>query len=74
MIDKEKWTISDDRGRITLSAGSEHSGVQIELLKGRRAIYVYGYYDHIVGIPGAVLELDDLIAMFPPKPNKRQPK
>lgn len=44
-----------------IDVGSAASGITVEYIKRRRAIYLHGHYDHFVGIEGVEIALGDFL-------------
>jgi len=42
-----------------IQLGDERSGIQVEYIKRRKALYLFGWYDHCVGIEGGEIALLD---------------
>ncbi len=73
---KRQWLVKEDRThQITLQCGNASSGIFIEIHKRRRSLCISGRYDHLVGIQGGEISLEDLIGLLPPaRPARRNRK
>jgi hypothetical protein len=60
------WRVENGRGNIRLVCGRYGSGITIYLRKKDRTLDISGYYDHMVGIEGATISVDDLLKLFEP--------
>jgi hypothetical protein len=66
------WRVENDRGNIRLVCGRYGSGITIYLRKKDRTLNISGYYDHMVGIKGATISVDDLLKLFEPTRRRGQ--
>jgi len=62
--------IEDKNGRKTIiikAFEDSHSGISIEINKGKKTFYVSGWYDTFGGIQGDEIKLEDFLKLFEKK-------
>ena len=42
-----------------IELGDSSSGIAIEYIKSRKTLYIFGWYDHFVGIEGHEINIDE---------------
>jgi hypothetical protein len=64
-MDEPKYRIDKLRGRPTkIWIGSDSSGIGITINRKARTLHVSGWYDSMVGIEGADVPIDEIVALF----------